>query len=110
MLEGANSTSKAVAKIKLANIKSKHARTSLATLQCYFHRTPRGGEVGLMSSKIGIRAEVEALESQSIPTIQINMLKRIYKHCFAFILLHKGVSQEDAILPKLFTTYLEEIS
>ena len=50
MLQGANSTGKAVAKTKLANIKSKNARASLANIQCCFHRTPRGGEVGLMSS------------------------------------------------------------
>ena len=32
MLQGANSTSKAVAKTKLANIKSKNARASLANI------------------------------------------------------------------------------
>ena len=50
MLQGANSTGKAVAKTKLADIKSKNARASLANITMLFHRTPRGGEVGLMSS------------------------------------------------------------
>ena len=36
MLQGANSTSKAVAKTKLANIKSKNARASLANITMLF--------------------------------------------------------------------------
>ena len=36
MLQGANSTGKAVAKIKLANIKSKNARASLANITMLF--------------------------------------------------------------------------
>ena len=36
MLQGANSTGKAVAKTKLANIKSKNARASLANITMLF--------------------------------------------------------------------------
>ena len=36
MLQGANSTSKAVVKTKLANIKSKNARASLANITMLF--------------------------------------------------------------------------
>ena len=36
MLQGANSTSKAVAKTKLANIKSENARASLANITMLF--------------------------------------------------------------------------
>ena len=50
MLRGANSTGKAVAKTKLANIKSKNARASLANITMLFPSKPRGDEAGLMSS------------------------------------------------------------
>ena len=48
----------AVAKTKLANIKSKNARASLANItDTSPPRTPRGGEVGLMSNDLLISTD-----------------------------------------------------
>ena len=61
---------------------------------------------------------LEAIVSQGVEQIYINILKHIYQNTFAFICLHKisdifkletGVRQRDCISPKLFTACIENI-